>query len=468
MRYKATAMRYKSAVSSHPPAGRLLLDGDPGFDQALHDAVWNARKPPRRPARILLAVDDRDVAWGVRHAAESGLRVGVRSGGHSWYGNGVREGEMLIDLSRLRDLSVDPQRQTAAVGPGLHGIEFDAALLEHDLFFPIGHCGSVGLGGFILGGGYGWNSRAAGPACLSLCAVDAVLADGRTVHADDSTDPDLMWAARGAGPGFCAVVTRLHLALTPRPAIARLTDVYPVGLHDELLGWALGLLDALPAQVEVSVRVGPSEQAAGAEALTLTAMAFAEPGGDPLAMLEPLRNGPLAARRLGRTDVRMTALPDLHDRGGENQRSRWDVDGIWTRAPAGQIIPAARAAGLGQTPGGESFVLWMLWGHHPVRENACWSIQAPLYLSPNAGWAAPVDDPDRRAWVDGALRALSPLSCGVQFSDADIAVRPGRGLSAENAERLRAVRSRYDPSGRLCSYLTPAEIDPRSRAATEV
>jgi FAD/FMN-containing dehydrogenase len=460
-------MRYNSAVPSHPPTERLLHEGEPGFDEALHDAVWNARKPPRRPARILVATDDRDVAWGVGYAAEHGLRVGVRSGGHSWYGNGVREGEMLIDLSRLRDLSVDPQRRIAAVGPGLHGRELDAALLEHDLFFPIGHCGSVGLGGFTLGGGYGWNSRAVGPACLGVRAIDAVLADGRIVHADDSTDPELMWAARGAGPGFCAVVTRLHLALTRRPAIARLTEVYPLELHDELLAWALGLLDELPAQIEVSVRVGHSEAAAGAEVLTLTAMAFADPVGDPQEMLEPLRHGPLADRRLGRIDVRLTALPDLHDRG-EDQRSRWDVDGIWTQAPAAQIIPAARAAGLGETPGGESFVLWMLWGHHPVRENACWSIQAPLYLSPNAGWSDPADDPDRRAWVDGALHALAPLSRGVQFSDADIAVRPGRGLSAENAERLQAVRARYDPSGRLCSYLTPAEIDPRSRAATEV
>jgi FAD/FMN-containing dehydrogenase len=460
-------MRYNSAVPPSPPTGRLLCDGDPGFDGALHDAVWNARKPPRRPARILIAAGEDDVSWGVRHAAELGLRVGVRSGGHSWYGNGVREGEMLIDLSRLRDVSIDPRQRIAAVGPGLHGRDLDRVLLEHGLFFPIGHCGSVGLGGFILGGGYGWNSRAVGPACLSVRAIDAVLADGRIVHADDASDPDLMWAARGAGPGFCGVVTRLHLALVPRPAIARLTDVYPLELHDELIAWAFGLLADLPAELEVSVRVGHSE-VAGTEALTLTGMAFAEPGGDPDAMLEPLRGGPFADRRLGRIDVRLTALPDLHDRGAEDQRSRWDVDGIWTRASAGQIIPAARAAGLGRTPGGESFVLWMLWGHHPVRDDACWSIQAPLYLSPNAGWSDPSDDAPCRAWVDDAMRALARLSCGVQFSDSDLAARPGQGLSAHNAERLEAVRDRYDPDRRLCSYLTPAEIDPRSRAVAEV
>jgi hypothetical protein len=467
MRYKATAMRYNCAVPNTAPIGRLLRDGDPGFDEALHDAVWNARKPPRRPARILLAADEDDVAWGVQHAAEHAMRIGVRSGGHSWYGNGVREGEMLIDLSQLCELSIDPQRRIATVGPGLHGRELDTALLAHDLFFPIGHCGSVGLGGFILGGGYGWNSRSVGPACLNVDAVDVVLADGRIIHADDASEPDLMWAARGAGPGFCGVVTRFHLALHPRPAIARLTDVYPLELHDELLAWALALLDGLPAELEMSVRVGYSE-AAGVEALTATAMAFAEPGDDPSAMLAPLRDGPLAERRLGRIDVPLRALPDLHDRGTEDQRSRWDVDGIWTHAPATQIIPAARAARLRQTPGGDSFVLWMLWGGHPVRENACWSIQAPLYLSPNAGWKDPADDASRRAWVDDALRTLAPFSCGVQFSDADLAARPGRGLSAENEQRLEAVRDRYDPDRRLCSYLTPADIDPRSRAVTEV
>jgi hypothetical protein len=135
---------------------------------------------------------------------------------------------------------------------------------------------------------------------------------------------------------------------------------------------------------------------------------------------------------------------------------RWDVDGIWTDLPASEILPAAAAAGLRSIPSEHSFVLWMLWGHHPVRENACWSIQAPLYLSPNAGWEDVSDDARHERWVDEALRSLAPYSRGVQFSDANLAARAGEGVSAENARRIEEIRALYDPDGLFFSYLLAA------------
>jgi hypothetical protein len=176
-------------------------------------------------------------------------------------------------------------------------------------------------------------------------------------------------------------------------------------------------------------------------------------------LLAPLSTCPVLDRALDRFSTPVGRLPDLHDRGGGDAPAlRWDVDGIWTHSTAADIIPAAAAAGLKEIPPGEhSFVLWMLWGRHEERPNACWSMQAPLYLSPNAGWAAAADDERHRRWVDDALDQLAPHSCGVQFSDANLPVRPGQGLSPGNARRLEELRRTYDPAGLVCSYLLGPE-----------
>jgi FAD/FMN-containing dehydrogenase len=431
----------------------LWRRGDPGYEDARLAAVWNSRKPDRHPAAIVRAATDQDVAWAVRTAAAEGLTVSVRSGGHSWYGNAVRDGVMLIDLSRLTAIEIDRGSMCAAVEPAAIGRDLDAALLPEGLFFPIGHCGTVGLGGFALGGGYGWNSRVLGPACLSIRALDLVTADGEILHADDSSHPELIWAARGCGPGFFAAVTRFHFELAQRPTIARAMHVYPLSLHDEVLAWMLELLPELPAELEVSGRVGFSHLV-DQPAVALSAMAFA-PDGDTASLLAHLERCPLRDRALLRQSFAVEGLPDLHDRGGAGTPVlRWDVDGIWTNTPAAEIIPAAVAAGLASGPGGDSFVLWMFWGHHPERANACWSIQAPLYVSPNAGWADPADDERQMRWVDEALRALQPHSCGVQFSDANLSARAGEGISAANLARVEQIRARYDPEGRFCTYMT--------------
>ena len=93
------------------------------------------------------------------------MQVGVRSGGHSWAGSHLRDGGMLLDLSRLTEISIDAEARTATVRPGVRGSDLAGALRAHDLFFPVGHCQGVALGGYLLQGGFGWLSRIFGPAC---------------------------------------------------------------------------------------------------------------------------------------------------------------------------------------------------------------------------------------------------------------------------------------------------------------
>jgi len=160
--------------------GRLLLRGDPGYEQARVGRIFNARRPARFPAAVLLARDDDDVVQGVRLAAERGWTVSVRSGGHSWAAWSLRDDALLIDLGRLRDIGYDPATGVVSVRPAVQGgLELAPFLAERGRAFPAGHCASVGLGGYLLQGGQGWDGRARGWACQSVVGLDVVTCSAR-------------------------------------------------------------------------------------------------------------------------------------------------------------------------------------------------------------------------------------------------------------------------------------------------
>ncbi|MET7848550.1 FAD-binding oxidoreductase [Streptomyces avermitilis] len=435
--------------------GRIVRRGDEAYEQARLDAVWNERKPDRHPDVIVLAENEQDVVAAVRLARAQGMPVGIRSGGHSWVGNGVRDGGMLLDLSRLQEITVDPQARTASVQPAAKGPALLEQLAPHGLFFPTGHAPTVGIGGFILGGGYGWNSRRLGPACLSIEAIDVVLADGTLVHATDQTNPALLWAARGSGPGFVGVVTRFYLALHSRPRrILRTVHNYPLALRDEVLAWTYDSLDGLAPEVEFSAKVGFSPWL-DRRTVSVTATAFAETDGNPLAPLEDAPFRDRAIRAVVAQETTMTELYDYADRMTP-PGMRWALDGIWADGPVEKILDAARPL-FDSVPDTTSHVLWMLWGGFPERADACWSSQAKVYLSPNAGWTDPAEDLAHERWAHGELAAIQHLSKGLQFSDNNVADRFDHGLSPANAARLEEIRAQYDPQGLFRTYMTPQE-----------
>ncbi|GAA0984161.1 FAD-binding oxidoreductase [Acrocarpospora macrocephala] len=444
-------------MANHIFRGRLLRRGMDGYELARRAAVWNERKPDRYPDAILLAEHEDDVVAGVRLAADNGWTIGIRSGGHSWVGNGIRDGGLLLDLSRLDGIALDADARIARVGPAVKGPALNARLGEHGLFFPTGHAPTVGIGGFILGGGYGWNSRFWGPACLSIRAIDVVLADGELVHADDASHPDLLWAARGSGPGFFGVVTRFHLDVHPAPTrILRTVHTYPIALRDEVLGWSYDMLETLSPAVEISAKVGHAP-GLGEPAVSLTCTAFCTPdtGEDLLAPIEAIPVRDQAIRATVNQETTIAALYDAADRLTP-EGYRWALDGIWMDGDSGDVLDAARPM-LDDIPPGLNFVLWMLWGGYPERANACWSAQAKLYLSPNAGWVDPAEDLRHEQWAHGTLAAIQHRSKGLQFSDNNLADRFDLGLSATNAERVEEIRSHYDPNGRFNGYMRPGE-----------
>ena len=219
--------------------GRIIAKGEADFDAALLGTSFNAQDPGRRPALIVQANDDTDVVAAVRQAKDQGLTIGICSGGHSWAQNHIRDSGMLIDLSRLNSITINAADATATIGPGCLAGDLNAALSKRNLFFPVAHAYTVGMGGFLLQGGFGWNSRASGMACQSVTGIDVVLADGTLVHASETENPELLWAARGAGPGFFGVVVRFHLKLQARPKFVGMkVQVFRIRQLEAVMAWA--------------------------------------------------------------------------------------------------------------------------------------------------------------------------------------------------------------------------------------
>jgi FAD/FMN-containing dehydrogenase len=429
---------------------------DPGYQDARLDSVWNARKPDRYPAVIVVAESEDEVVAAVNHAREHGLKVSVRSGGHSWYGIHLRDGNLLLDLSRLRQISVDPKARTAVVQSGVVGMEVYDALAEYDLFFPVGHGPDVGLAGFMLGGGYGWNSCHLGPACFSILAVDVVTAAGEVLHCDETRNTDFLWAARGGGHGQFAVVTRFHLRLYEPPgAVVRSVQVYPKEMAGEVMRWMTGVGPQLDDRVEFVAMVTAPPPIPGFEgAATITsATAFASSFREAVELLKPFEATPFAGRELFRVTHDQT---DLGKMGKEVEREtpkgrRYVCDNIWTHASAEEIAPLIQRA-ADELPNPECQIFWYWWGADRTPPHAAWSAQAPWYYAVYGIGSDPGLDAAHDAWVRRSIGAVEHLSSGTQFADSNLAGRFDEPLQQPQLDEMRRLRALHDPAGVFVGY----------------
>lgn len=437
-------------MSATPTAefrGRVFARGADGYEEARRAAVWNARTPPRRPDLIVQAEGEEDLVAAVRLARAEGMKVAVRSGGHSWAGSHLRDGGMLLDASRLDAFSIDAEAMTATVEPGCKGNELLAGLAEQDLFFPAGHCPGVGLGGYLLQGGFGWNGRVHGPACMSVEAIDVVTADGELVRADADSHPDLFWAARGAGPGFFGAVVRFHLNLYPRPRhVANGVFLYPIDCLEEVFRWAHEIGPRVARTMELMVVV--HHDAEGELEIAVTGPVLAESveeAAEALALLETCPVRERAKLAFPNAEVRMAELyeavhasyPDDH---------RYSADNMWTHAPVEDLLPGLRR--IAETmPGAPSHMLWMNWGPSPPRPEMAYSVEDDTYIALYGVWQDPAEDEANVGWATDRMREMEHLSSGIQLADENLGLRPARFASESNMARLDEVRRAYDPEG---------------------
>ncbi|MGY0056535.1 FAD-binding oxidoreductase [Streptomyces sp. LZ34] len=456
--------RYARAIE-----GAVVRRGDPGFEKLRASMVWNELTPARSPDVIVVAASERDVPEAVLLARSGGMRIAVRAGGHSWCGSPLHEGGMLIDLSGLRRYAIDPASRTARVQPGVTGGELAARLARYQLAYAVGHCESVAMGGYLLSGGLGWNSGAWGPACAGVRRVEAVTADGEVIRCDARENADLFWAARGAGPGFCAAATGFDLALHPLPAAAA-TTTYALPLADveEVARQITGVSDRLPAEVELTLQLataGPDMWPTPPRppVITVTATAFADSWREAVRRTEPLRSCPAVEHAVFRGESEPASFEALC--GGSSSawsarptRYRFAVDTLWSDEDLGTLL-APLAEAIAAAPSDKSLVL------APFRPasrderlpaDMAFSVLGRSYVVPYAVWDGPGRDEANVRWLREAMGRVEPLGTGHYIGEADLTAAPARAersYTPDGWRRLREVRARYDPDGVFHTYL---------------
>jgi FAD/FMN-containing dehydrogenase len=445
-------------------AGRVTHRGDAGYEGLRHELVWNGRKPARRPEVIVQVAGEADVVEAVRFARAGGLSVSIRGGGHNWFGFSQRDGGLLLDLSSLTAVTIDAEARTAEVEPGVQSRPLNRLLAAEGLAFPVGHCATVPMSGFLLNGGLGWNSNAWRPGCFSVQSARVVTADGAVVVADEKKHPDLLWAVRGSGPGFCGVVTRYHLRLQPEPQ--RITSnfyYYPMSSVDRLASWFERAVARLPEAVEVSVFMMPAPpdltEVAAADngyVCMLSATAFVDSLGEAHAVMAVLDESPVlddclkvARDQLTPIDTLLDLSPTLWPDG-----LRYLADTAWSDSPA-EMVRRTRDHYL-RAPSRRSFAsTWFSTGAEGVASrhpDAAFSMTGRTLTLCYAVWEDPAQDEANRRWHRTMVDDLDQLTVGHYIGEADIVhhpIRHQRSFTPEHWRRLQQVRRRYDPQGRF-------------------
>lgn len=437
---------------------KIILAGQPGFDEQVFSRVFNMRRPAdRSPAAVLVVDTEQDVADGVRWARANGLSVAVRSGGHSWAIWSVQNDTLLIDLGNLNQASYDEATGIASAGPATKGgAELDPFLAERGRFLNGGHCPPVGIGGFLLQGGQGWNQRGWGWAAEHIVAVDVVTADGELVRCDATQNTDLYWAARGAGPSFPGIVVKFHLQTRPRFGfLGHSVQMYELEDFEEVFTWLQGMEPSLTDTVEI-VAVSQTEQSLTPprRVFIVTGVALVNSREEAEAALAPFQTCPIIDRAIvnepcmdsklsDHREAQLAANPDDH---------RWYTDNIWAEGDYAEVTKRLKPV-FTEHPEPKAFTIWMGNGLMRPLPDMAFSLQAPGYVACYLVYEDEANDVRNREWLNSAMAYAQPITVGQYLGDSDMTNRQLKFMADENYAKLQRIIADRDPEGVFVRYL---------------
>jgi len=436
---------------------RLLRPGSDAYERARR--LWNAMVD-KRPAFISRCTSSGDVAMTVRFAAEEGLSLAVRGGGHNVGGLGSVEGGVVADLSLINDVEVDGESRTARAGGGCKWALFDSATAALGLATTGGLISTTGIGGLTLGGGIGWLMRSGGLACDNLVGAEVVMADGAVVRTSERNEPDLLWALRGGGGNF-GVVTSFEYRLRPLPPqILGGAVFYPLEqaaqVLDEWGDWVSYAPDELTTMAAfVSAPPLPFIPAKYHFApVVAIAACYAGPPAAGEAQVAPLRQlGGALADALG--PVPYTALQSmLDDSAPAGLRSYWKPGYLAGRA---ELAHAER--GLLQAAASRPSPLSQVHVHHmggavarvSPDSSAVGFRDAEFAFNIVGMWQGEEDDEANLSWARKHFSMVEPVTVGAYVNFlADAGAEATRSAYPSQVhDRLSRLKRRYDPENRF-------------------
>jgi FAD/FMN-containing dehydrogenase len=430
--------------------GQLLSPGDAGYDGAR--AVWNAMVD-RRPRLIARCASVADVMAAVRLARERGLEIGVRCGGHSVLGLSVPDDGLMIDLTPMGGVRVDPARRRAWVQGGALLGALDVAAQAHGLATTAGNISHTGVGGLTLGGGMGWLARQYGLTCDNVESFELVTADGEIVRASRTERPDLFWGLRGGGGNF-GIVTEFEFRLHPvgtRALSASYT--FPIDRAAAALRTWRDLSVDAPREATFDAAIAPD----GTTTVGFVWVGDLERGRGLLPTMRALGR-PMAQRVYEPSYVELQTRDD--DTEGHAYRRYWKghylpelpdaaIDALVRRDPTDPMLPAvslqAYGGAIADVPDGES-----AFSHRTTRFE---------YVAASR-WTDPAEDADRMATSRRLSRGLEPYAAGLYVNAMSDEGAGGvrRAYSPDKRARLTALKDAYDPTNvfHLNPNITPS------------
>jgi FAD/FMN-containing dehydrogenase len=447
------------------------------------DAEYAAVRPaynamhPGKPALVVRPTGTADVVSAVNFARENRLLVAVRGGGHSIAGLSSVDGGLLLDLSRMNGVDVDPEARTVRVQGGALIGDLDHETQAFGLVTPSGIVSDTGVAGLTLGGGEGWVRRKYGMSVDNLVAAQVVCADGQVRTASATSEPDLFWALRGGGGNF-GVVTSFTFRCHPvGPTVAFAGVFHPVqdaeNVYRRFRDWAATAPDEVSAFIGCTT-LPPSEHTPPAIHDTPFVVTGAVHAGDPdegMRVLQPLReigtpladiSGPLPFAAV------QTAFDEFYRRG--TLRSYWKATYVeeLTDPIIDIIVEKAR-----NRPSARTFVVTFQMGGAinsvPVEQTAYSERSAGWMVSMDGNWDDPRDDDKVISWVRGAWAEVHERGTGSLYlnftgvADESVTVGVESAFDKANLQRLEEIKAHYDPDNffRLNNNIVPASYGSR-------
>ena len=430
--------------------GDLLRPGENGFDDAR--TIWNGMVA-RTPALIARCVDVTDVQNAIRAGSETGVLTAVRCGGHSLAGFSTCDGGMVIDLSRMRQVTVDPETQTAKIAGGCLLGSIDTATQKAGLVFPSGVVSHTGAAGLILGGGTGWLTRRFGLSCDNVEAFTLVTADSSVVRASSVENPELFWALRGGGGNF-GVVTEFDVRLHPLTSVVLAEGLTPKDQIRPLLEWWRDFMADAPLDLKwnIDLRLAPHKEKTPAELR-----------GQPVASNSLIWTGdPEAGRRYlqralsmctpDSVSSRITSFLDLQtmaDSDFPHGRRYYTKSGYFSYLDNRTVDHLLQALATIPSPEIQIELAYLAGAAARIgaSETAFGDRSAPFILNLLGSWSEPSADGANISCIRGIFNELrSAMKPGVyvNFMSGD---EPDRVQEAyhERWDRMVAVKSHYDP-----------------------
>ena len=449
--------------------GDLLRPGNDGYEDAR--VIWNGMVA-RTPGLIARCVDVTDVQNAVQAASQAGILTAIRCGGHSLAGFSTCDGGMVIDLSRMRQVTVDPEARRARIAGGCLLGSIDTATQKAGLVFPAGVVSHTGASGLILGGGTGWLTRRFGLSCDNVEGFTLVTADGSSVRSNSKENTDLFWALRGGGGNF-GVVTEFEVKLHPLTSVVLAEGLCPEADIRRLLEFWRDFMAEAPLELKwnVDLRLAPRSKRVPVE------LRGRPVAGNSLVWTgDPEGGRPYLERALSMCNadsvsskiVSFLNLQTMADSDFPHGRRYYTKSGYFTYLDDGSIDRMVEA--VAAMPSSETLIELAYLGGTAAgiapNETAFGDRSAPFIMNLLANWSDLSADAGNISWVRELFNKLRPAmkpGVYVNFMSGDEQDRVPEAYH-ERWERMVAVKSHYDPNNffRLNQNIPPGKPAPKS------